>query len=89
VLGNLLEEKIPDEDLARFIVKSKVDEYLLEERLHYWGIMKAPFLSVGGYDFTTGYIDNLSKVTPDDIMAAANEYISELEYVAIAVIPEA
>ncbi len=86
VFKNIIEEGIEKEDLDRFIVKAKVGEYLLEERLHYWGIMKAELLAVGGFDFVNNYIDNLSKVTPDDLQSAVQKYFSNIKYVATAVV---
>ncbi len=89
VLGDLTSTPVPREEIERFMVKTKVDEYLLEERLHYWSFFKAPYLAVGGYDLAKGYIDNLGKVTSDDIQSAAKEYFTDIEYAATAVVPEA
>ncbi|MBD3232141.1 MAG: hypothetical protein GF315_00290 [candidate division Zixibacteria bacterium] len=88
VLGDLTTTPVPRDELERFMVKTKVDEYLLEERLHYWSFFKAPYLAVGGYDFAKGYIENLDKVESDDIQSAAKKYFADIEYVATAVVPE-
>ena len=86
-LQDMTSQTIDPEELNRFIVKAKVDEYLLEERLHYWGIIKAPYLAVGGYGFVKSYIDNLSAVTPEEVRKAAATYLSDLKYIATAVVP--
>ena len=88
VLGKMGETAVDPEELNRFMVKAKVDEYLLEERLHYWGIMKSSHLAVGGYDFVADYIENLNDVTPLDITLAAGNYLSDMKCVAGAVVPE-
>ncbi|MCP4631455.1 MAG: insulinase family protein [candidate division Zixibacteria bacterium] len=89
VLGTFTQTEIPKEELSRFITKTKVDEYLLEERLHYWGIMKASHLAVGGYDFIHDYVNNLSKVNSSSVKNMASEYFSDIRYVAAAVVPQA
>ncbi|MBD3168367.1 MAG: hypothetical protein GF307_02715 [candidate division Zixibacteria bacterium] len=88
VLQRMGQSEIDPEELQRFIVKAKVDEYLLEERLHYWGIMKSALLAAGGYDFVAGYVNNLSSVTPEAIKNAAGKYYSDIHYIAAAVVPE-
>jgi predicted Zn-dependent peptidase len=89
VLEVFTQSEIPEEELNRFITKAKVDEYLLEERLHYWGIMKAALLAVGGYDFVDQYVDRLNNVTPPSIKKSATEYFSDMRFVATAVVPQA
>lgn len=88
-LTGLARHPVDEEMLQGFIVRTKVDEYLLEERLHYWGIMKAAELAVGGYEFVDNYVDNISRVTPNDIQTAADKYFSDMKFVAAAVLPEA
>ncbi len=66
------------------VVPNKVYEIKLEEKLHYYGIMKAQYLATAGFEFLDSYIDNLSDVTPDDVNGIVEEYFSKPEYVACA-----
>ncbi len=75
-------------DLNRIIVPSKVNEIKLEEKLHYYGIMKAPYLATCGYDFLENYIDNLSGVKPEMVSKAAKKYFSSPQYIACALEPD-
>jgi predicted Zn-dependent peptidase len=70
------------------VVPNKVYEIKLEEKLHYYGIMKAAYIATAGFEFLEGYIDNLSKVTPADVNAVADRYFSEPKYVAAALASE-
>ncbi|UCC79859.1 MAG: insulinase family protein [Candidatus Zixiibacteriota bacterium] len=74
-------------DIRRVVIPNKVNEIKLEEKLHYYGIMKAPYLATCGYEFLESYIDNLSKVKPGDISAAAQKYFAEPQYIASALAP--
>lgn len=76
------------EDIDRLIVKSRADEYYLEDKLHFYAFMKAQLLHNCGYDFVANYVDNLSKVGPHDVARMARKYFSNLKYSATAVIPE-
>jgi len=88
VVRGLTQDQFSREDVNRFIVKSKANEYYLEDKLHFYGFMKAHILQNCGYDFIASYLDNLSRVTPQDIARVARKYFSNLKYTATAVIPE-
>ncbi len=83
-LMGLIETEFNDDDIRRVVVPNKVYEIKLEEKLHYYGIMKAPYLATAGFEFLESYIGNLSLVTPDDINGIVQKYFSEPEYVACA-----
>lgn len=87
ILKDITQKKFSDADLRRVVVPNKVNEIKLEEKLHYYGIMKAQYLATCGYDFLEHYIDNLSKVTPDEVDAVASEYFTQPKYVACALEP--
>ncbi len=88
VLGDLPGIKFTADDIRRVVVPNKVYEIKLEEKLHYYGIMKAAVLATCGYDFLAEYVDNLSKVTSSDVQKAAKKYFSKPKYVACALAPE-
>jgi predicted Zn-dependent peptidase len=87
VLKDVTQKEFSDADIRRVVVPNKVNEIKLEEKLHYYGIMKAPYLATCGYEFLEDYIDNLSKVTPGDINRVAVGYLAEPQYVASALEP--
>lgn len=83
-LTALPETEFNEDDIRRVVVPNKVYEIKLEEKLHYYGIMKAPYLATAGFEFLESYIDNLSDVTPADVNGIVQEYFSKPEYVACA-----
>jgi len=86
-LAGLSETAFNDDDIRRVVVPNKVYEIKLEEKLHYYGIMKAPYLATAGFEFLESYIDNLSDVTPDEINRIVQKYFAKPEYVACALAP--
>jgi zinc protease len=89
VLKGLTSRKFNAKDVSRVVVPNKVDEIKLEEKLHYYGIMKAPYLATCGYSFLQNYIDNLSKVSPEQVGAVAKKYFDNPRYIACALVPAA
>jgi predicted Zn-dependent peptidase len=87
VIRGLVEKEFSEADVRRVVVPNKVNEIKLEEKLHYYGIMKAPYLATCGYEFLENYVDNLSKVTPADIGVVTKKYFAEPRYVASALAP--
>jgi len=88
VLKETARTEFSEADIRRVVIPNKVYEIKLEEKLHYYGIMKAPYLATCGYEFLESYTDNLSKVEPEDIKAVAEKYFAEPRYVACALAPE-
>ena len=87
VLKELAQKKFSEADVRRVVIPNKVNEIKLEEKLHYYGIMKAPYLATCGYKFLQDYVDNLARVTPDNISDIAKKYFTGPEYVASALAP--
>jgi len=86
VLNDMMNMEFTEKDIRRVVIPNKVYEIKLEEKLHYYGIMKAPYLATCGYDFLANYPDNLSKITPADVSKSANDYFSDIKYVACALV---
>jgi predicted Zn-dependent peptidase len=87
ILTGLTDQEFNEQDIRRVVVPNKVGEIKLEEKLHYYGIMKAPYLATCGYAFLENYVDNLAKVKPDEVDEAADKYFSQPQFVACAMIP--
>jgi predicted Zn-dependent peptidase len=87
VLQGLPAYRFSEQDIRRVVVPNKVNEIRLEEKLHYYGIMKAPYLATCGYDFLENYVDNLSAVKPEQVASIAAKYFIDPKYVACALEP--
>ena len=80
---NELSQKPPQKDeLNRILVSTKSEDYLLEERLHFFGMAKAGVIVNAGYDFLENYIPHLEKVQPKDVQKAAKKYLFRAPYIA-------
>ena len=49
--------------------------FTLQEKLHYYAMMKSGYLAAGGYAFLSGYMDSIMQVTPNSIQDAALQYL--------------
>ena len=85
-LNEISQRKFTPEELRRVVTPVKVNDIKLEEKLHYYGIMKAPVLATCGIDFLENYLDNLSKVTPAMVEQVALNYLKSPKYVASALV---
>ena len=88
VLKRLPQRQFEAKDVSRVVVPNKVEEIKLEEKLHYYGIMKAPFLATCGYQFLQDYIDNLTDVTPGNVKNVAKKYFTDPKIVNCALVPD-
>ena len=87
VLQDLASTPPEQKRIQGVIVSSKTHRYYQEEKLHFYGMMVAPVVVTCGWDFWESYIDNLEKVTPEKVLAAAKEYFSDPRYIATVVKP--
>lgn len=86
-LANTSDLLLDKKQLKRIVVKNKTDQIYLEEKLHYYGVIQAPKLVNCGYSFIQRYVQNLSLVKPQDIQKAAEKYLGQRNYLAMAMIP--
>jgi zinc protease len=87
VLTSLGQKPPEKEELNRVLVSSKTHRYYQEEKLHFYGMMVAPVLVTSGWEFWDNYIDNLEKVTPQNVQDVAKKYFSDPKYIATVVKP--
>lgn len=66
---------VSDADLQAAQVSRATNEIYTQEKLHYYGMMKAAYLAAGGYPFLQNYVRGLREVTPQQIRAAAEKYL--------------
>ena len=82
VLNRFSENPPSTQELRSILVSSKTEDYLLEERLHFYGMLKAGMIVNAGYDFVQNYISNLEKVGPKDIQKVAKKHLYKAPYIA-------
>ncbi len=78
-------EKERLEELKTGIV---VSDIITEEKFHYFGIMMADDIAVGGVDNLMRRRKVLPDVSPDDIVQAASQYLDAGSYIATFFLPE-
>ena len=87
LLKELPARSYSEKDINRVVIPNKVEEIKLEEKLHYYGIMKAPYLATCGYSFLENYVNNLSTVMPENVKRVAAKYFANPQYAACALVP--
>jgi len=88
VLTSLSKEKLKEEEIKRILVSKKTQDFYLEERLHFYGMLKASVIVNAGIDFLESYLSRLQKVNPKKVQKVAKEYLSHPQYIATVVIPQ-
>lgn len=64
-----------------------IHEIYLQEKLHYYAMMKSGYLAVGGYSFYQEYMEGLMKVSPQSIQKACQKYVKDQIPVITAMSP--
>ncbi len=62
-------------EIRPMLVARATHEIYLQEKLHYYAMMKSSYLAAGGYAFLSGYMDSIMRITPDSIQHAASQYL--------------
>ncbi len=62
-------------EIQPMLVARATHEIYLQEKLHYYAMMKSSYLAAGGYAFLSGYMDSIMRVTPDSIRDSALQYL--------------
>jgi zinc protease len=88
VLTDLSKEKLTQEDIKRILVSKKTSDYYLEERLHFYGMLKSSVIVNAGIDFLESYLDRLQKTNPKKVQKIAKKYFSHPPYIASVVTPQ-
>jgi predicted Zn-dependent peptidase len=87
-LRALPETEIDRLDVKNIATRMKVEELFLQEKLHYYAIMRAPTLVVTGYEFIEQLPDRLSQLTMTEMTNAAARHLAPDNYVATVITPE-
>ena len=83
----MADEPLSKEKLESALVSRVTSEIYLQEKLHYYPMMKAPYLTAIGPSFLRDNIEKLSLVTPQAIQNAAKNYLSGQFPVVTAMLP--
>ena len=75
---------VPMDEIQPILISRATGEIYLQEKLHYYAMMKSSYLAAGGYTFLRGYMDSIMQVTPKSIQDAALQYLkSQLPVVTL------
>ena len=75
---------VPMNEIQPILISRATSEIYLQEKLHYYAMMKSSYLAAGGYTFLRGYMDSIMQVTPKSIQDAALQYLkSQLPVVTL------
>lgn len=79
---------LPDPaQIRRALIDLKVQEYSLQEKLHYYGMAKAPLIALAGYELVGSYVEKVSALKPEDFQRASSKFLSAPPYLAVVVHP--
>jgi len=67
---------VPMSEIQPILISRATQEVYLQEKLHYYAMMKSSYLAAGGYTFLSGYMDSIMRVTPESIQNAASQYLN-------------
>jgi predicted Zn-dependent peptidase len=73
---DMVNNPVPMSEIQPILVSRATQEVYLQEKLHYYAMMKSNYLAAGGYTFLSGYMDSIMKVTPQSIQNAALQYLN-------------
>lgn len=74
---SMADKPVEEEEVKRTLISQATGEIYLQEKLHYYPMMKAPYLTAGGYPLLRDYMEKLRRVTPASIQRAAKKYLSD------------
>ena len=66
---------VPMSEIQEMLVARATHEIYLQEKLHYYAMMKSGYLAAGGYTFLRSYMDSIMQGTPKSIQDAASKYL--------------
>ena len=88
VFRQLAEQPVSPLKLRHLINSIRAENIYLFERPHYFGMMKATYLYLGGYDFLKSYGTHIQKVTPEEVRRVAEKYLTNIRPVLTVMKPE-
>ena len=87
-IGRLRDAPVGAEEMGKSIRRLEAGYVLEHETVETVAATLGFFATTGDYRYAEEYIDRLGAVTPDDVMRAANTYLSTGEAAILAYVPE-
>ncbi len=75
VIEELSRTGVKQEQVRKKLVARAANEIFLQEKLHYYGMMKSGYLAAGGYPFLRDYMSGLQQVRAADIRKSALSHL--------------
>ncbi|MFQ5630519.1 MAG: M16 family metallopeptidase, partial [bacterium] len=86
-IRKIARETVSAEDVKTALIARATGEIYMQEKLHYFGMMKASYLAAGGYPLLRNYVKGLQTVTPRTIQLAAREHLEDQIPIATMMLP--
>ena len=88
-INDMAVNPVSADELNTLLTSGLINEIYLQEKLHYYAMMKSGYLAAGGYAFYREYMDGLMKVTPQSIQKVCQKYLKDQIPVITAMSPSA
>jgi len=72
---NMAVNPVSMNEIQEMLVSRATHEIYLQEKLHYYAMMKSAYLAAGGYTFLRSYMDSIMEGNPKSIQDAASKYL--------------
>ncbi|MBM4055143.1 MAG: insulinase family protein [Planctomycetes bacterium] len=86
-IRDMASQPVPADELNTQLTSRLIQEIYLQEKLHYYAMMKSGYLAVGGYAFYKEYMEGIMSVTPQSIQKACQKYLKDQIPVITAMLP--
>lgn len=73
---DMAKKPVPKSEIKPILISRATNEIYLQEKLHYYAMMKSSYLAAGGYTFLSEYMNSIMQVTPESIQNVALQYIN-------------
>jgi zinc protease len=79
-IQNRLSEIITEEEIALSVNEMIVEESALLDQLHYYPMMKAPELAMGGGEYALAKLQMIKELSPKNVIKAGNNLLSSKQH---------
>lgn len=86
-LEEFINRKFQPKETRRLLTSLNIKEIFLSEKPHYYGMMKGPWIASGGWEFTSSYIEQLAKVSLEDIKRVGQKYFTNPKFLTCITLP--
>lgn len=86
-LKEFISRKFEKGETKMLLTSLNVSEQFLFEKPHYYGMMKGPWIAAGGWKFTNNYLEQLAKVTAEELKRVGEKYFTNPQFLASITVP--